>query len=294
MTQPEHRQVVMFADLGGSTVIYERLGDTAARRLVADCLARAAAVIREHGGRVLKTIGDEILATFGSADAAVAGAEALLVAFREMDPVPGIELGVHVGFHLGPVIEEDGDVFGDTVNVAARVVALAKAGEILTTRSVVDTLSPRWQSYVRPIDRLPLKGKERELEIFAIAPHSPDATIISPHSRRPPPMLRLVLEHAGREYCVDEAHPVLTIGRAPENDLVLASPLISRHHARVRLRHGQFVLFDESSNGTAVRCSPGLTVFVHRDSLTLLGEGSLGPGSDAAAEASVTVPYRLA
>jgi class 3 adenylate cyclase len=293
MTLLEHRQVVLFADLCGSTALYERLGDAAARRLVADCLARAMAVVRANGGRVVKTIGDEILATFQAADAAAATAEDIVRTLQGETVAPGTGLRAHVGFHLGPVIEEDDDVFGDTVNVAARVVGLAKVGEILTTRPVVDALSPSWRPHVRPINRLPIRGSERELEIFALAPQSPDTTVISPPSRRARPTLRLVIEHAGREYRVDELEPLLTIGRAPDNHLVLAGPLVSRYHARVVLRNGQFVLFDESSNGTAVGGADGSTMFVHRESLTLLGDGLLAPGADVATEPSVTVRFRV-
>src|ERR1051326_4626777 len=144
MSAPERPCVVLFADLAGSTALYERLGDAAARRIVADCLSRAAAVVREHGGRRVKTIGDEILATFATADAGATGAESLVRALSVPSCGPAGELGLHVGFHLGPVIEEDDDVFGDTVNVAARVVGLAKMGEILTTRPVIDALSLSW------------------------------------------------------------------------------------------------------------------------------------------------------
>src|ERR1051325_580839 len=132
MSRPECPYVVLFADLAGSTALYERLGDVAARRIVADCLSRAAAVVSEHGGHLVKTIGDEILATFATADAGATGAEGLVRALSVPSSGAAGELGMHVGFHLGPVIEEDGDAFGSTVNVAARVVGLAKMGEILT------------------------------------------------------------------------------------------------------------------------------------------------------------------
>ncbi len=288
----ERGLVVLFADLGDSTALYERLGDMAARRLVADCLARATAVVRKQNGRVVKTIGDEIMAVFGDADDAAAGAEGIVQGMRGAGAESGIELGVHVGFHLGAVIEEDDDVFGDTVNVAARLVRMAKIGEVLTTRPVIDALSQSWRPHVRPIDRLPVRGRARELEIFAIAPQTADTTIIAPPSRRARPVLRLVIEYDGREYHVDESRPVLRMGRAVDNDLVLESPLVSRHHARVRLRHGQFVLLDESSNGTAVLGADGTIVFVHRDSFTLLGTGSLAPGADVATESTLSVPFR--
>jgi adenylate cyclase len=292
MAPIEQNAVVMFADLGSSTELYERLGDAAARKIVADCLERAVAVVGAHDGRVVKTIGDEVLAIFSDVDAAASAANDIVEAFSSSLAVPGMELGVHVGFHRGPVIDEDSDVFGDTVNVAARIVGLAKISEVLTTRPVIDQLSPRWLPYVRPVARLPIRGKRQELEVFAIVQHTSDTTVIAPASRRGQPTLRLTLQHAGTEYYVDEAHPVLTIGRSRENDIVFPSPLVSRHHARIRLRQGRFVLFDESSNGTAVRSADGTTLLVHRDSVTLVGQGALAPGPDAASGDPV-VPFRI-
>ena len=73
---------------------------------------------------------------------------------------------IRVGFHFGPAIMEGGDVFGDAVNVAARMAAQAKGGQIITTQSTLDLLSPARRAGSRFVDRAPLKGKKKKNEIY--------------------------------------------------------------------------------------------------------------------------------
>ena len=103
----------------------------------------------------------------------------------------------------------------------------------------------------------------------------------------------LVLRHAGREYHVDETHPALTFGRAHENELVLSTPWASRRHARIKLRHGKFVLMDESSNGTLVRREGAPALHVHREDFTLQGRGTLAAGGHPADEAPEEILYEV-
>lgn len=116
---------ILFADVCGSTKIYEKLGDERARRLLGGCIARMSEAAAAHGGVLIKTIGDEVMCRFSSA--AVSGI--------------GVPLSIHVGFTFGEVVEEGGDIFGDAVNVAARMVNIVKADQIITTGATVAALS---------------------------------------------------------------------------------------------------------------------------------------------------------
>ena len=116
---------ILFADISGSTRLYELLGDAPARAKVASCLKLLTDVTERYGGTVIKTIGDEIMCTYPDAETAVNAAcemhEILMDDITET--VSGlISLAIRVGLHHGPAILEAGDVYGDAVNVAARLV----------------------------------------------------------------------------------------------------------------------------------------------------------------------------
>lgn len=140
---PLRSLTLLFTDLKGSTELYDRTGDAYAYALVQEHYAVLSDVVRENSGAVIKTMGDAIMASFShpldAARAAVAMIEridALNARWRE----DGHELGLKVGLHEGPALAVNADdrldYFGQTVNIAARVQALAQAGEIWHTEEV--------------------------------------------------------------------------------------------------------------------------------------------------------------
>jgi adenylate cyclase len=287
MSEKTGPQAILFADLGGSTQLYETLGDREAQGIIAGCLDLASEVIGQHRGRVVKTIGDEVMATFPRAEDAMCAALGIIASLRDAHDLHGDRLGAHVGFHVGPVIEEQGDLFGDTVNVAARMVSLAVDGEILTTREVSEALPPSLRGRARRIDRRAVRGKREDLEVFQIVDEGADVTsmyVVPLQKERP---RRLVLRFGDERFEVGPEHPTLTIGRAPENDVVLPVDWVSRRHAHIALRKGKFVLFDESSNGTLLQDPSGATVLLMREDVVLPSRGSFGvnlSGEDAKVE----------
>ena len=117
------RQVtVLFADVSGSTKLYESEGDKAATEAIARCVDQLRKTVESSGGRVVKTIGDEVMAVFPTPDAAAFAASNMQYAIDALPLVGATKLGVRIGFHCGPVIQSDNDIFGDTVNLAARLV----------------------------------------------------------------------------------------------------------------------------------------------------------------------------
>ena len=144
---------VLFADVSGSTRLYEKLGNATALDAVGRCLDLVRAACEGRGGRVVKTIGDELMTVFRSLDDTVEAAAEAQAKLSELEPVGGLRLAMRMGFEYGPAIEADGDVYGDSVNVAARMVGLAKAGQVITSSETVAALSP-W-----------LRGRFRELDL---------------------------------------------------------------------------------------------------------------------------------
>ena len=128
--------VVMFADVAGSTAMYENMGDDLARERISDALNRLISVSGEHGGQLVKTIGDEILVYFTDADEAVNAARRIQESMEDDGTPENVGVSIRIGMQYGSTILEDDDIFGDTVNVAARIVSMAKARQILCTQEI--------------------------------------------------------------------------------------------------------------------------------------------------------------
>lgn len=275
---------VLFADVVGSTHIYDTLGDQRAREMIASCIDIMRAATEAHGGTVIKTMGDEVMATFPRADAALDAAAWMQrqLQVRTALVVDGQPVSLRIGCHFGPVVLEARDVFGSTVHTANRMTSQAKAGQIVTTAATVERLSPDWLSSVRQIDVALLKGQGAEVSLFEVIWQAEDVTSMIPSivlaGTQGRQQQRLRLRVMGREIVLDASRPHLAFGRADENDVVVPGNLISRVHARIELERNKFVLVDQSTNGSFVHSSGGDEVFIRRDSVPLRGEGWIGLG----------------
>ena len=116
---------VLFADVAGSTRLYDTVGDSLAMSAIGNCLEIFRERTEATGGRVIKTIGDEVMSAFASADAAARAALQIQLRVDTLEPVSGNKLGVRIGFHYGPAVERGDDLFGDTVNLASRLADVA-------------------------------------------------------------------------------------------------------------------------------------------------------------------------
>jgi class 3 adenylate cyclase len=288
----EAQLAVLFADVSGSTALYDTLGDVRARSIVARCIAVMTEATQRHGGTLVKTIGDEVMTAFPDAAEAAEAACEMQDEITGQMVVEGRPLAIRVGFHFGPTLLEDADVFGDAVNLAARMASQAKSGQTLTTGATVDLLSPARRKLCRQIDLAQVRGKREEIAIYEVLWQAEDATIMrAPWATQHHAGGRLVLTAGGTRLEIGAGHPSLTIGRADQNDLVVHQPVVSRLHARIEFRNGRFVLTDLSANGTYVVPDEDGSNYVHRDSFVLLGAGTLGLGEAVSAESQVTVRY---
>ena len=122
---------VIFADISGSTMLCAVRGDETAYKLVSTCLNILESEVDRFGGRVIKRVGDAILAVFDAAEPAVHSAQGMQMALE----APGSEVHaegvrVRVGIATGTAVLDAGDIYGDVVNVAARLTSLAGADEV--------------------------------------------------------------------------------------------------------------------------------------------------------------------
>lgn len=267
---------ILFADISQSTQLYETLGDKAAQKLVSNCISFFSALTNKHQGTVLKTIGDEVMCTFPDANLAVRAAISMQQTIEEL-PVPKAGLdppNIRVGIHFGSVIQKGRDIFGDSVNLAARLVSLAKARQILTTEQTKKMLLPNIDATIRRIDTTAVKGKRKELNIYEVIWEQQDVTLLS---EEPPSSIfsitRLKMRYRNQVIELDETRPVFTLGRHKDNDLSVNDILASRTHARIEYRRGRFVLMDQSTNGTYVFTKGQGNICIRRDELFLHGGG---------------------
>jgi class 3 adenylate cyclase len=279
-------RAVVFADITGSNALFQVLGDLRAMSNVTRCLAAIEEQVYQHRGEVVKTIGEEVLSVFADANAGAAGAIAIQQRVEHFAADASIALSVRVGLHSGPLIEEQGDVFGDAVNIAARLVKLASPGQILTDAASLGAMRATLRRRARALDRRRVKGKASEIEIVELGwrrrsgdPFTTEqATLLERAAKS-----HLCLRADGRELVLDSARATFTIGRDEANDLPLASRKASRQHARIEARRDQFVLFDHSTNGTYVTVEGEPEVLVKHESFLLRGSGLLSIGEPAAA-----------
>ncbi len=289
---------VLFADVVGSTRLFELLGDVRARDMIATCIEVMRGATEKNAGTVIKTMGDEVMATFPSADDALSAAAQMQqqIAAHSQLKIDGHAVAIRIGCHFGPVVLENRDVFGSTVHTANRMTSQAKAGQIVTTSATVSQLSSDWKASVRQIDVATLRGQGNEVALFEVHWQPDEVTSMLPQiaigaaaSSKKAARLRLRLQ--GQEVVVDETRPNITMGRAEDSDLVVKGNLISRLHARIEVSRDKFVLIDQSTNGTFVQSSAGEESFVRRDSMQLRGEGMIGLGRVPEADSPLTIRY---
>ena len=283
----ETQVAVLFADVVGSTRLYEVLGDHLARDMIVTCVEIMRSATERNRGNVIKTIGDEILAIFPTADDAVnAGGEMQHdIAAHPGLQVSGQHVAIRIGCHYGPVVLENRDIFGASVHTANRMTSQAKAGQIVLTANTVQRLCPEWRAVARQIDVTPLRGRSEDVELFEVLWQQEDATSMLPSieidartAHRP---RRIRLRYLDREYVLGEGaegKESLTLGRGDDNDIVVKGNLISRVHARIEMGRSKVVLVDQSTNGSFVTTAEGREAFVRRDSVTLQGRGLIGLG----------------
>lgn len=287
------RQVtVLFADVSGSTKLYESEGDEAAMEAIARCVDQLRQTVESSGGRVVKTIGDEVMAVFPTPDAAAFAASNMQYAIEALPLVGATKLGVRIGFHCGPVIQRDNDIFGDTVNLAARLVEQAGRSQIIMSRDTADRLGPVFRSFKRPLYAIHVKGKAEEVGLCELIwRHADDQTMsiaTGVHAKPEPVVLRL--KYRDREIIRRRDNDAITMGRAPDCSLVIANNRASRKHCTIERRQDKFVLADQSTNGTYVTAEGGTEILLRREESRLGKHGWITFGQPRA-ETEEVVEY---
>ena len=282
---------ILFADIAGSTRLYETLGDEAAKTRVTALQEEIVATAVRAGGKVQEIVGDEVMLCFVQAGD---GAACALAIQQNVASLPGnadVRLAVRIGLHWGQVIVEGDRMFGDTINVAARVAAVAQGGQIITTQAVVDRLSEELQRIARRFDVAPIKGKREPLLVYDLPWQTHDLTMTVPANPCTNVPQRLTLVYADQRFALTPDQTGFSVGRDSSSDLIVSWPSVSRRHAVFEFIRGRFVLSDTSSNGTYLLLQDGEVVFLRRESLPLWGKGRIALGAPLNAGTGHSIDY---
>ena len=287
---------ILFADVVGSTQLYEEFGDSKASETVALCLDAMKDATLQYNGTVIKTIGDEVMSTFASVDEAMGAAVLMQSRISADSRQEGrIPVSIRVGCHFGPVVQEQNDIFGAAVHTANRMTSQAKARQIVISGETVEKMGRRLKDQTRQIDVATVRGKMDEVALYELLWNPEEATSMLPTiewENRNRKASRMVLSFRDQTVEVSDQRKSVNIGRADDNDLVVKGNLISRIHAKVELRRGKFILVDQSTNGTFLQNVQGEETFVRRDSTELQDEGTIGLGRAEKPGGSLAIHFK--
>lgn len=291
---------VVFADLVGSTSLFERLGDETASHFLTQLMAKISQLFEQHRGRVVKALGDGLFVVFEKQDDALAACVGIQKHLLEKPIHPGEDMAavqMQIGIDCGEVVEIEGDCFGDTVNSAARLADLAGAAQILTTENVWATLMPVQKASLRSMGPMYLRGRLEASHVYRVewqAGRDEDATMAGRSMFAAAQRGYLELDYAGKVLRVDPLSGKLAIGRAVDAALAVNDPRVSRTHATLQWRGNHFVLTDTSSFGTWVYFgNQAEPVVLRRTECYLVGNGQIVPGCGRAEEDAPLIGFSI-
>ena len=200
---------------------------------------------------------------------------------------------IRIGFHAGPVIRVENDLFGDTVNVAARISCLAKPRQIVTTKSTADMLPLFLREKAIFFVTTTIKGKGGEFDIYEIVWEEGNKTVIT-KTEQPKQEHKSVMNIVSGEkkVCVESSNPSITIGRQEHNTIVIDDTMVSRSHCKIEYHKGKFIFIDQSSNGSYIHNEGGYTTYVHNDESVLGDNGYISLGHDGREYSRLSISFK--
>lgn len=286
---------IMFADIAGSTSLYEQIGDVKAEKKISTALSDIGLIVDQYGGSKVKTIGDEIMCRFPNVDSLVLAACEVQREFANRSLGDRSPLQVRIGVYFGSVILKDSDVFGDIVNVAARMVRLAQPGQIITSALTVDKLSDL-SIMTRRKGSVQVKGKQEKLQINEVIWSGQDDDLTQFVSAFQDPEASgswsMDLHFENQRIALTNHNNKLLLGRDDACDLVVNTKRASRKHAVIEVRGEKIVLVDQSTNGSYVTPSTGNETLVHLEEYVLLESGVISLGCRATKSQGEIIHYQ--
>lgn len=279
---------ICFADICDSTSLFEEYGDDEAREIVGHVLNVISEVIEDYNGTVVKTIGDEVMGTFPELVAATSAVTKFPQTVEQEEDLAALGIEIRVGMCFGSVVqEEDGDVYGDAVNTASRLVDWARPDQVVTTAETLDPLPDFFQSRTRNLGSTTLRGKEEPVEIVELLGEQSGSNLTVVEDRNPEAEtseVQHVLSLTYEDETIRVEQGPLMLGRGSKSDVQISDSRVSRTHAVIERQRDSFVLTDSSTNGTYVQIGDEEVIFLHREQLRLHGTGHMSLGRHVTAE----------
>ncbi len=282
---------VVFADLTGSTGMFEALGDAKAAQAVTRLTEWLGKVCEGKGGTVVKSLGDGLLMVFANNTNAVQAVFDMQRLHSERIKTWPDKLKMHlqVGLARGDVVEQAGDYFGDTVNLASRLSDLSGAQQILANKAVIDALPSNSSVRSRSLGAMEIRGRLESCMVYRLEWQNEVLTdfFTMPAELAPSPSSVTVrqggtIDMSWLDISASFASTELPIhiGRVPQAQFVVNDPRVSRIHAKITWRAGKFYLEDVSSYGTWLRFTGSASILaLRRQESVLLGAGEIALGA---------------
>lgn len=285
----------MFSDVAGSTALYDKFGDTKAKAIIENCINLMADITKRYKGVVIKTIGDEIMCRFPTAEDGINACCSIQEAVSILTGPDDNPMAVRIGIHAGEAILDDNDVFGDAVNVAARMAGIAKARQIITTEDTYNQLSEDLQEMAREFDTTSVKGKQEQITIYDVVwDEEDDVTRMSFTPAQSSTDAEITMTYSGQSKVLTQADMPIVIGRGAKADITIDAPLASRSHVMLDYNRGKFVLADQSTNGTYIKLNDGKEVYLRREELPLSSRGAISMGEKVDESSPLVISFSVA
>ena len=298
MSDTPKYQVILFADIVGSTALYETLGDTEAKRIVERSLAVAKQIALDHNGNIVAELGDEVMTMFPDPGDAAAAACEIHAKMAEV----GVEDDenrprMRIGMHYGPVSGRNDDMMSETSKIAHWAASNAKPEQTLGTGAVVDVLPRIYQAVSRFVD----DETWNFISIEHVAIHEIiwDVESVTAYSGEAPTRdsqkcVGVKFSTRKQTITMDSERPVISIGRGTENDLIVRHDLASRQHLSAQFSRGRCTVTDNSTNGTMIYTDRDETPqLLKRDTLTLVGSGKIVLGQPSEVDDKYAIRYQF-
>lgn len=304
---------ILVAEVIGDNPLLDKIGREETLRAVERSRKRAERSIEAYRGFAVSVDGRRLVAHFPRGENAVLAAFDMRARVKQLPPVSGVALSIHVVVHAGALDANSNQPDGEAITLAGRLVMSAPANQILVSDEAFEGLpeAMRGQMVAEPASAISISGYLGSLHAFpagvvptassnsaavpaSAEPFSPTSTSLNQGLREAAglsaqgpiqagvmhgqPRTTLMLRHNNNNLSVSDNHPVVLAGREEGNDLVIIDRRASRHHARVEWRQNHFVLIDTSTNGTFMVDQTGNEVVLRRGEADMPTRGRIGFG----------------
>lgn len=296
---------VVFVDLTGSIGVFEKLGNIKAVHAITRLTQWIGQVCEQYNGHIVKYLGDGVLLLFReSQDAVTAASQLQKIHYDRIEQWPlALKMRLQIGIARGEVVEQYGDCYGDAVNVASRLSELSGSEQIFVSESVIQHLPDTFAVRSRCLGSLPIRGRVKNCIVHRIEWQD---EVLSEAFTMPAKLMPLYFNIANKNLAYIELSwldmsdrftavelPVY-IGRDSNAQFVIQDPRVSRKHAVIQWRTGNFYLKDISSYGTWVRFSNEESIIpLRRQDCVLLQNGDIALGGSFEDFAVPTVSFNI-